>query len=488
MFFTLTKTTEGCIAEFLLDHSISFLYASYDLSYLLSKYSIMNNNIFTKFFALAILVTLIGIHTAIAGIFPDTTITSETITTYSQGRRLKIQAQVVDTEGVLEARCYFRSDKDAQFFYTPMRRQQGSLFTCTLPAFSKDTRRLEYFFLSVNNRKQAIRSQTFTALPARDNDAQMSPPVSAELSVYSELPQIDLNNTGITDSRVRFSFTPDSRLFGLRAGVYKKSTLPASMNSKQGYFGGFQLDPTGTARPVKGLAPNMSGRQLPTRSDITPQAGSDTPPDVAGADWAGYFMYGDSREKTDVTVEITLQGTLITITTSKTGIAHYFGGLINENGDIKVYDSYDDQTWTTHFGPATSTSINLYDYVRLPSPEEPDPPFNELIITRHFPDPPEIPTGVTASDGTYLDAIQITWGETDRTKEYRIYTCLDSNVETCSLLGISTDTLHLHRTQSHNPVYYRLKACNDYGCSNFSAGDTGYIRPIIIPLLYLLLN
>ncbi len=448
----------------------------------------MNTNIFAKIIISVVLVSLMGIHGSLAGVFPDTTMTPENVAVYYPGKRLDIQARLVDTEGILEARCYFRTGKDKEYLYTPMFRHEGNLYTCTLPVFSEDTDRVEYFFLSVNNRKQAIRSQTYTALPAEDNYAQSDGSGSAELSVYSELSDIDLEISGITDNRVSLEFTTHNRLFGLRAGLYKSSALPESMNTADGYFGGFQLDSTHTIRPVKGLAPNMFDEHFSSPTGPTTQAASNSPPDVVGDDWAGYFMYGDTGEKIDVTAEITLEGTLMTITTSKTGMAHYFGGLMNASGDIQVYDSYDDQLWTTHFGPATSTSINLYDYVRLPSPEEPNPPFNELIITRPVPTSPAVPTGVAASDGTYPHEIQITWNETSRTKEYQIYTCMNDTVESCTLLGQSTDNDYVDRTQSHNPVYYRVKACNEHGCSALSDGDTGYIRPIIIPLLYLLLK
>jgi hypothetical protein len=112
-----------------------------------------------------------------------------------------------------------------------------------------------------------------------------------------------------------------------------------------------------------------------------------------------------SSDKTPLTATIYCDGTRVTIITSKSGIAHYLAGSINSNGDMLVYDRYDGEAWTTHFGPATSTKIYLYDYAWPPVAGEPEPPLNKLKLTR----PPVTPDGVTATDGTIFDAIVVSW-------------------------------------------------------------------------------
>lgn len=96
-------------------------------------------------------------------------------------------------------------------------------------------------------------------------------------------------------------------------------------------------------------------------------ADNDTPhivgPDLAGSNWSGYFK--NSRGAYEAIIAtITQNNSEIALVTSKSsGLGHSFHGKIYPNGDMLLYDDYDHEDWTTLYGPATSHSINIADYV-----------------------------------------------------------------------------------------------------------------------------
>jgi len=49
---------------------------------------------------------------------------------------------------------------------------------------------------------------------------------------------------------------------------------------------------------------------------------------------------------------------------------------------MMLYDQYDNEDWTTYFGPAAELSVIIADFVRAPTLEEPSPPLNIIELTR----------------------------------------------------------------------------------------------------------
>ena len=89
-------------------------------------------------------------------------------------------------------------------------------------------------------------------------------------------------------------------------------------------------------------------------------------PDLNGSDWSGIItlLEHGAEGMQEVTARITHCGSDILIqTTSKLSYGKTFDGKINSNGDMLVYEHVRRQDWTTHFGPASSTHIELYDFV-----------------------------------------------------------------------------------------------------------------------------
>ena len=67
------------------------------------------------------------------------------------------------------------------------------------------------------------------------------------------------------------------------------------------------------------------------------------------------------------------------------GIGQYFQGNIYSNGHMLLYDAYDNEDWTTHYGPATDSYIMIADFVRRPTLEDPSPPLNIIELKRSIP-------------------------------------------------------------------------------------------------------
>lgn len=115
---------------------------------------------------------------------------------------------------------------------------------------------------------------------------------------------------------------------------------------------------TESAQPT-GITPQVSPQPLP---DDTPVVG----PNLNG-NWAGYYKSRTGKFE-NLRATITHSGTRVVISTTKsTGVARELIGRIDPIGKMLLYDSFDNEDWTTLFGPASANSINLADYVFLGS-------------------------------------------------------------------------------------------------------------------------
>ncbi len=104
---------------------------------------------------------------------------------------------------------------------------------------------------------------------------------------------------------------------------------------------------------------------------------------------------------------------------------------------------------------------------------------------------PSIPVDVNASDGTLKYAVGINWSDVPNTIYYIVYrsqslSVMGDMVGTSASASLIDDTIEVD-TQ----YYYRVTACNDIGCSDYSEPDGGYmgnISPAVNPaiIMYLL--
>ena len=86
--------------------------------------------------------------------------------------------------------------------------------------------------------------------------------------------------------------------------------------------------------------------------------------DIAGDDWSGILLLIDGLRE-PITATVTQNGSQVQITTSSTQrYGQVFSGTIRASGHMLMYDQTTGEDWTTFKGPATSTHIELEDYVK----------------------------------------------------------------------------------------------------------------------------
>jgi len=87
---------------------------------------------------------------------------------------------------------------------------------------------------------------------------------------------------------------------------------------------------------------------------------------------------------------------------------------------------------------------------------------------------PSLPTNVQASDGTYVDKVQVTWTASSGAASYTVYRAA-SRRGTKVAIGTTSDTTYDDTTASVGRTYYYwVTGTNVYGASGFSTYDTGY--------------
>ena len=93
--------------------------------------------------------------------------------------------------------------------------------------------------------------------------------------------------------------------------------------------------------------------------------------------------------------------------------------------------------------------------------------------------PPAVPSGVTASDGTFTDKVRIVWQSVDRAQSYQVYRA-PSETGQYEKIGETSSTAYDDSGVTPNVVYwYKVRACNAAGCSDQSAPDSGYAQSAI---------
>jgi fibronectin type 3 domain-containing protein len=87
---------------------------------------------------------------------------------------------------------------------------------------------------------------------------------------------------------------------------------------------------------------------------------------------------------------------------------------------------------------------------------------------------PAVPANVVASDGTYTDKVQVIISTVADATKYEVYRSSDA-----ATVGNKIGTVSTHITFDTTAIpgaqyFYRAKACNDTGCSDYTMPDRGY--------------
>ena len=91
---------------------------------------------------------------------------------------------------------------------------------------------------------------------------------------------------------------------------------------------------------------------------------------------------------------------------------------------------------------------------------------------------PAVPAQPSASDGSSANAVAVNWQPAARATSYQLYRCQDATTALCgSALAEAASLSHTDTfVEAGTAYYYRVKACNEGGCSSFSSADTGWSR------------
>ena len=98
------------------------------------------------------------------------------------------------------------------------------------------------------------------------------------------------------------------------------------------------------------------------------------------------------------------------------------------------------------------------------------------------PPPPPAPTGISASDGTFTDKVQVSWSASTGATYYQVFRNTSNDSSSAILLSSSFPSSPYNDTSAvaGTIYYYWIKSCNSVGCSSYSASDSGY-RQVTTP-------
>lgn len=94
--------------------------------------------------------------------------------------------------------------------------------------------------------------------------------------------------------------------------------------------------------------------------------------------------------------------------------------------------------------------------------------------------PPNTPSNLQATDGTFSNRVEITWNLIGGADNYQVYRSETENGIKSLITTVSAPNYSDLSVVSGNIYWYWVKACNASGCSNFSDGDSGFAS-ILIP-------
>lgn len=304
------------------------------------------------------------------------------------GQPIVVQVAIQSDEYLIESRCYFRFSSTTPFFYIDLHETSPGSFTGTLPAPALQITNLEYFFLIVNTSRQVLRTTTYELSPLPGTASPITPNV---VQVKTELFTVpDIQPLLAAKQKIALEYVSGNKAYGLSGGVYSASDF-SGMEHVEGFFGGFIIKQDNPVpKPLRGLLllQENSLSLNPDRQGKRDKPWGDIIPDISGADWTGLFFIQDgdqaygSQPITAVISQTKGFEFQVTIRTSKKGIGGHLRGIIHSNGHMLVYDQLDGEDWTTYYGPASPTFINLLDYVRPPQVGVRTPPLYRIRLTR----------------------------------------------------------------------------------------------------------
>jgi len=164
---------------------------------------------------------------------------------------------------------------------------------------------------------------------------------------------------------------------------------------------------------------------------------------------------------------------IVTFSKNVTGFA--IDDIVTGNGAVGNFVQESAAVYTFEVMPSAVGAVTVY----IPANVAVDAAGNGNTASAQFRRSFEIaaPTGVSATKGTYVDRIRITWSSVVRATGYKIYRSSDSSSSSATILDNVAGTTYDDVTaQVGVKYYYFLKATNSGGVSAYSSGDYGYTQ------------
>lgn len=164
---------------------------------------------------------------------------------------------------------------------------------------------------------------------------------------------------------------------------------------------------------------------------------------------------------------------------------HTIAGYGYEGSTVYIRDTWDNDpahTYTMPWGGSyEGMSLLSVSVVHLQPNQVSTSKVFLPLITKPIAPPPS-PTGVSASDGTFTDRVQVSWSASTGATYYQVFRHTSNNSSSATLLSSNHSSSPYNDTSAvaGTTYYYWIKACNSGGCSSFSASDSGY-RQVTTP-------
>ena len=431
---------------------------------------------------LAVIFFIFSPGISVAKFIPDVRIEHTPPATFFQGERIHLRTRVAYSDKLTEVRCYFKYKAANPYLFVRMEpTEQG--FECWLPVPANHIDQIEYLFVAVDAQSQTVKSNVFYAPIAGSPKDRMksSVPRQGVVTVSSELPISNQSAAAFASSdQPVYTVAAASKQYGLRAGIYDSAQDPGY---RYGLIGGLAM-----GLNVQYLSPTLGYQSFTAVSSSDVQVLLDqevlaaTYPDIDGSDWSGYFYVVDNHgnrlsDKSPVAANVYHDGNgnvSITISTHQCpGRDHFSHGDMDTSGFIHIFDDCDHELWTTYWETATSTHVQILDFI--------DPPYykklNIVDLTRHDPHPaPPAPTLVSPLDGAETDYNKtlLQWNTAIYAVNYQVQ--LGDSCSTGVLYETTSPSYYLTDIGPNFVYYWQVRGQNSVGqwgpwspCWNFTA-------------------
>lgn len=188
-------------------------------------------NIFTKVLSFVLVTMLIlpmkGDTFSLTGIFSKIALKHSPLKYFVPGKRISLELNLKQ-EAIKTVRCYFRAKgKDFNFVEMGLKKGSKDVYTAILPAAAENTEGIEYAFMTVDEKNQLVKTQTYDvgmdakkSVPSYQNVAS-----EGQVKVFSELGETALE--GFSDEIV-MDIVESSLRYGFNAGFFSSTSVASA--------------------------------------------------------------------------------------------------------------------------------------------------------------------------------------------------------------------------------------------------------------------